>query len=146
VKRIGLTTVVFGVALFAAPILAQAQQATDIGKQEYENSCAVCHGIDATGNGPLAILLRKRPGDLTKLAKRNAGVFPFDQVYRIIDGRDEVASHGPRNMPVWGATFSREEAKKMGSGMFGSTQNLESLVRGRIVALVGYIYSLQQPK
>jgi len=146
VKRIGLTTVVFGVALFAVPILARAQQATDIGKQEYETSCAVCHGIDAKGNGPLAILLRKPPGDLTKLAKNNAGVFPFDQVYRVIDGREEVAAHGPRNMPVWGATFSREEAAKMGSGMFGNTQNLESLVRGRIVALVGYIYSLQQPK
>ena len=49
--------------------------------------------------------LKKRPADLTVLAKRNNGVFPLNSVYRIIDGRDTIASHGTREMPVWGYRF-----------------------------------------
>jgi hypothetical protein len=57
------------------------------------------------GDGPISGELKKRPPDLTILAKKNGGVFPLDSVYRIIDGREEIASHGNREMPVWGYRF-----------------------------------------
>ena len=46
--------------------------------------------------------LKSRVADLTVLAETSNGVFPFDRVYQIIDGRQEVKVHGPRDMPVSG--------------------------------------------
>ena len=76
---------------FSACALAQD---IDIGKIEYQSNCASCHGMDAKGDGPVGKELKTRPTDLTLLAKKNKGVFPLNAVYRIIDGRDQIASHG----------------------------------------------------
>ena len=76
---------------FSAYALAQD---IDIGKIEYQSNCASCHGMDAKGDGPVSKELKTRPTDLTLLAKKNKGVFPVNAVYRIIDGRDQIASHG----------------------------------------------------
>ena len=73
---------------FAASAPAQN---IDIGKIEYQTSCASCHGAGAKGDGPMSNELKKRPTDLTGLAKKNNGVFPLNSVYRIIDGRDAIA-------------------------------------------------------
>jgi mono/diheme cytochrome c family protein len=116
-------------------------QDTDIGKREYVINCAVCHGDKGKGDGPLVALLKKPAADLTKLQKDNNGVFPFDRVYEVIDGRETVAAHGPREMPIWGDKYNKEAAGLM--GVFLTTKDLESFVRGRILALVGYIYTLQ---
>ncbi len=72
----------------------------DVGKFEYQVSCASCHGLDGKGKGPVSSELKVPPTDLTLLAKGNNGVFPFTRVYEVIDGRRAVISHGPRNMPV----------------------------------------------
>jgi hypothetical protein len=40
--------------------------------------------------------------DLTRLAYRDGGEFPEQDVLRTIDGRHERRAHGPREMPVWG--------------------------------------------
>jgi len=129
-------------ALACAPSLAQAQQSVDVGKQEYVVSCAVCHGENGKGGGPLVDWLKKAPTDLTKLQKNNMGIFPFDKVYRVVDGREDVAAHGPRDMPVWGSTYNREAEWRM--GVFVTKDDLDSFVRGRIIALIGYINSLQE--
>ena len=39
------------------------------GKQTYLTSCAVCHGPQGKGNGPLAATLNPRPVDLTVHAR-----------------------------------------------------------------------------
>src|SRR5579864_3503364 len=67
-------------------------QDIDVGKMEYQSSCAACHGIDAKGNGPVSKDLKTRPTDLTVLAKNNNGVFPYNAVYEIIDGRNSKIS------------------------------------------------------
>ena len=67
--------------------------------------CAVCHGKDGTGNGPAAKALAKAPADITKLSARNNGTFPGVKVRRYIEGQDEVAAHGTRDMPMWGDLF-----------------------------------------
>jgi mono/diheme cytochrome c family protein len=60
----------------AVTLNAPTAQEMSNGQQEYLNSCAVCHGADGKGDGPLADELRKRPSDLTTLTRRNGGEFP----------------------------------------------------------------------
>jgi len=83
----------------------------------FKQYCASCHGMDGTGDGPVAPSLRTKPTDLTLLSKNNGGVFPERVVYDSIDGTKSVAAHGSREMPVWGyptrfqpgTEFTREE-------------------------------------
>lgn len=115
-------------------------QPVDVGKGEYDAACAVCHGISGKGGGPVAAQLANRIPDLTVLAKNNNGVFPFDRVYQIIDGRIEVKTHGPREMPIWGVAFRRQ------SSVFFENypaHDSESAARSRILALTEYLYRLQ---
>ena len=134
-------TAVLGAALVAVPALAYAQQTEDLGKYEYLSSCAVCHGDDGKGEGSLSKYYNKRAADLTVIQKNNNGVFPFDRVYEVIDGRQAVTAHGPRDMPVWGDVYRmRMQGYTFG---FGYPKDLQSYARGRIIALIGYIYTLQ---
>jgi len=77
------------------------------GKVIYQRYCASCHGSEARGNGPLAPDLRVPPSDLTRLAEKNKGRFPFDLVARSIDGRQTTRGHGTPDMPVWGEIFPK---------------------------------------
>jgi mono/diheme cytochrome c family protein len=116
---------------------AAAAQEMSYGQAEYLNSCAVCHGVDGKGNGPLRDLLMKRPADLTRLSKRNGGTFPYSRVFATIDGRYAVPSHGDREMPVWGREFLEEDAKTYGPS------GGEVVTTERIHNLAGYIERLQ---
>jgi mono/diheme cytochrome c family protein len=70
--------------------------------------CAVCHGTDARGAGPMSVSLKVAPADLTRIAARNGGVYPQMRVERIISGEELVpGGHGTRAMPVWGPIFSQ---------------------------------------
>ena len=70
------------------------------------------------------------------------GLFPFDRLYEVIDGRKAVEAHGPPDMPVWGNQYIGQAVGSTGG--FGITPKArESFVRGRIIALIGYIYTLQ---
>jgi mono/diheme cytochrome c family protein len=138
--RLILGVFALGVGLIIAPGYGNAQ-GVDIGKQEYIDSCASCHGEDGKGHGPVAGFLKQKVPDLTVLAKNSGGVFPFARVYDVIDGRQAVAAHGPRDMQVWGQEY-REEGEKHGGG-YATPQELTSFARGKIIALIGYIASLQ---
>lgn len=70
--------------------------------------CAVCHGTDARGDGPMSVSLKVAPADLTRIAARNGDVYPQMRVERIISGEEVVpGGHGTRAMPVWGPIFSQ---------------------------------------
>lgn len=74
----------------------------------YTAYCAVCHGKDGKGGGPMAKSLKVAPPDLTRIAIRNSGRFPMVRVQRIISGEEPLpAGHGTREMPVWGPIFSQ---------------------------------------
>lgn len=75
------------------------------GKKLFMQHCASCHSADAKGAGPAAVSLKKQPPDLTFLAKRNHGKFPYDEVYKAIDGDFDVPAHGSKEMPTWGPLF-----------------------------------------
>jgi len=116
------------------PIL-QAGDATgavsSAGVDLYRQYCAVCHGADAKGDGPVAGALRKKPADLTRLSRKSGGKFPELRVMNFIKGEDSVMAHGSREMPMWGALFS------------GMTGNRPELVQIRIYALLKYIEAVQ---
>jgi|SRR3990170_3484188 len=118
------------------PVRAQEFNVLAAGEIEYQNYCAVCHGADGRGYGIMGKFLTVRPSDLTQLAKRNAGRFPFWQIYRTIDGSEEISGHGTRDMPVWGARF-RADAK-------GDDAGSRSQVAGRILSLVFYLQHIQE--
>jgi mono/diheme cytochrome c family protein len=129
-----------GAALIGLMGTAYAQDKKfDFGKREYDSSCASCHGLKGKGDGPYKPFLTKSPTDLSLLSKKNAGVYPFHSVYAIIDGRQDVAAHGPRDMPVWGAAYSAKAAETYMDVPYSS----EAFVRTRVLALTEYISRLQ---
>src|SRR5262245_30297662 len=112
----------FGTSTFA--------QGVDESKTEYQSSCAACHGMDAKGNGPVSKELKTRPADLTVLAKNNNGVFPYDTVYQMIDGRNTtIRSHGTREMPIWGYRFGPPQAFRY---------------KNRMLAVIDYLKHIQE--
>ena len=113
----------------------------DIGAAEYQNNCASCHGPKGEGNGPFAEFLKAVPTSLTTLSKNNGGVFPFERVYQAIDGRGDVKSHGPREMPVWGKDYIAGSVKEHGP-FFGEWYG-EDILNSRILALIDYLNKLQ---
>lgn len=103
------------------------------GAVTYRVFCRNCHGPEARGDGRLAELLTVEPSDLTGISAANDGTFPFDRVYRIIDGRDMVPGHGSGEMPIWGDAF-RE----------GVGPDAEAAIHGKILQLVYYLESIQR--
>lgn len=119
-------------AVTASPVFSQGKP--DIGKSEYEASCASCHGASGKGDGTVSKQLVTPPSDLTTLVKRNGGVFPSQRVRETIDGRrsSEIGPHGSREMPVWGRIYRDED-----------TQPYELHVRVRMDALIDYLARIQ---
>jgi cytochrome c553 len=99
-------------------------------KGMFDSYCATCHGKDGKGTGPAAKALAKAPADLTKISARNKGTYPETQVRRYIQGLDEVAAHGSRDMPMWGSLFN---------SLSRDTAEL------RVAALSDYIKKMQTP-
>jgi hypothetical protein len=91
----------------------------------------------------MAILLTVKPPDLTSLAERNGGKFPFDFVMRIIDGRAAIGPHGTRQMPIWGDRYMRDFPTSYIQQSY-RTHTAQPLVRARILELTYYIQSIQQ--
>ncbi|HET9977735.1 MAG TPA: cytochrome c [Burkholderiaceae bacterium] len=114
-----------------------AQQKTDLGKREFENNCAACHGSGGKGNGPFGELLKRSPSDLTTMAQRNSGVFPVARAYEVIEGGG--TAHGSRDMPIWGQDYSIKAAEYF----MDVPYDREAYVRGRILALIEYLNRLQ---
>lgn len=125
-----------------AALAAEKASRVDLGKHEYENSCAFCHGKDGKSTGAINDLLKKAPADLTMLAKNNKGVFPFSRVYAVIDGREIVRGHGDRDMPAWGARYSSDSVKAAEYYM-DVPYDAEMYARSRILSLVDYLNRIQ---
>ena len=93
----------------ACPAPAQDLSGYQSGESLYRAHCASCHGVDGRGDGPVAASLKVEVPDLTRIARRQGGVFPAEQLRRIIDGRTTLPPHGTRAMPVWGEAFGSEK-------------------------------------
>ena len=131
---------------FAA--VAQAED-FDIGKSEFQSSCASCHGTDARGKGPVSGQLKIPPPDLTMLAKNNNGVFPTNAVHETMYGLKTIPAHGTREMPIWGERFNPivslpHYVDPSYWKMAGPQQSPEVVVRTRILAVIDYLNRVQQ--
>jgi mono/diheme cytochrome c family protein len=120
----------------------------DVGEREYSSSCAACHGADGKGNGPVTAELKVPPPDLTVLARKNDGVFPFNYVYEIIDGRKTVRVHGTRDMPIWGDRYMPEPSRtiipRASENLLAYLYDPETIVRMRILAVIDYLNRIQE--
>lgn len=125
-KALGFLLVLF---LCAGPAAADEAQ---FGRAVFRAYCAGCHGLDAQGDGWMAKYLTRRPARLTELRQKYGGEFPRERVLAHIDGRSEVALHGPRDMPVWG-----ERMEKTLVGRQAATTR-------RIEALADYLAAIQE--
>lgn len=136
-------TAMAAIMSLAGPVVAAEARDVDIGRHEFDNRCAVCHGSGGTGDGPMAGMLTSPPADLTRLAAANGGVFPFQRVYEVIDGRQQVKGHGERDMPIWGRDYQQDRVGAA-TQFFGMPYDMELFVRVRILALIDHIYQLQE--
>jgi mono/diheme cytochrome c family protein len=94
------------------------------GEAMFKAYCAACHGVTGKGDGPAFDLLKKRPADLTQLARKHDGSFPATEVMTFI-------SHGSHDMPVWGTLFR------------SLTPDNEAVPTIRVRVLTEYIKTLQ---
>jgi mono/diheme cytochrome c family protein len=129
-----------GLMLISVPLLrGQGQgQSASSGHNPFEGAaifrkyCAVCHGTDGRGHGPASVALKHAVPDLTRIAQRNKGTFPSEQVRKVIEGKDRgPLAHGNREMPIWGSIFHEVE----------SDQDLGEI---RLDAITKYLESMQQ--
>ncbi len=134
-------------------------QSVDTGRNQFLSNCAACHGTDGKGNGPLAIKLKTKPTDLTRLAKRNNGVFSPEVVYKMIDGTAAIRTHLSIEMPIWGCrhtnpsasrrkVHNRRHAAKVHTPSIGAFVDLacdpEPIIKDRILSIVEYLSHIQE--
>lgn len=132
---------VCALSVFSAAMATNALAAdTVIGKVEFGNRCAICHGEDGTGSGTVAEMFKIPPSDLTQLSERAGGEFPFSEVYQWIDGRKITPAHGDAEMPIWGEYFHSDSLEDRGF----SSVDAEQIVQGRILSLVYYLQTIQK--
>ncbi len=101
------------------------------GQAMFQLYCTPCHGKEGRGDGPAAKALKKVPADLTKISARNGGAFPTDKIRRFIQGQETVASHGSREMPIWG-------------GLFTGMDRDAGMATIRVASLADYVKSIQR--
>jgi len=128
--------------IFAGSSGAQSKAAADqdqfpgdfvpTGKAMFKQYCAACHGLNAKGHGPARATLKVPAADLTTLAKRHGGEFPYDFVTNVLRFGPGVAAHGSSDMPTWGAIFQ-----------YMDNYN-QAVVQKRIKNLCDYLISLQE--
>ncbi|WP_319824506.1 cytochrome c [Thalassovita sp.] len=123
-------------AILASFLGIQSVAAETAGQREYMVACAGCHGESGKGDGPLAGLLKIETPDLTRLAARNGGKFPFEYTIFMIDRRNLLPIHG-EDMPVWGDRFQVDTASERG-------ETAEMVARGRLLSLTYYLESIQE--
>ena len=111
-------------------VVAPASFAQSTGEEAFQSHCALCHGLDGRGFGPLADAMKLTPTDLTRLAGRNHGDFPTNRVTDVIRNGGAVLGHGSSAMLAWGKYFAEKGEP--------------NVAKQRIADLVAYIKSLQQ--
>ncbi len=123
-------------AVLTVIALPGVAQDLDRGERLYFQHCAVCHGEEARGGGPMTEVLATPPSDLTQIAARRDGGFPVIEIARLIDGRDPILTHGGE-MPIFGFVFGAFDTvlREPGVGTL--------LTSAEVVDLVGWLETVQ---
>ena len=112
-------------------------QETSSGARLFHQYCASCHGEKANGTGPVAPYMTIKPSDLTTITQRRRGIFPEEQILRIITGEENPPGHGTRAMPVWG--------ERLQDDVIGGVSK-PTVARGRVAFLVDYLKGIQSAR
>jgi len=110
IRTVALLLILFGMLAALSLTYAQnAPQASEKGKQVYENSCAHCHGVEGRGDGSAAENLLPKPRDFTrglyKIRSTETGQLPTDQ-----DLFDIITEGMPgSSMPPWETALSAND-------------------------------------
>jgi len=106
------------------------------GPAMYGEYCAACHGNNGDGRGPAARAFKVPPADLTTLARRNEGKFPYDKFDLVTRFGTSTAAHpsanGSKAMPAWEPLFASLPDETQGT------------IYQRISNLAHYVASLQK--
>lgn len=117
----------------AVPAWAQRDEVVGDGRYQYQANCQNCHGLLGKGDGTVAGILIVTPPDLTQIAARNGGAFPFWTVYEIVAGEKPVRAHQFSGMPIWADRFKTEEETRAAAPAYI-----------RILLLTHYLESIQE--
>jgi mono/diheme cytochrome c family protein len=126
--------------LALAPLAVHAEEGHEpqntmlLAKAMYVKYCSACHGQNGKGDGIVGPFLRPAPTDLTQLAKKNGGKFPFMETLEAIDGTHAVRAHGTSAMPVWGEIFLPNAEAPL-------REQVEA--RGKVMLITEYVRSIQ---
>lgn len=129
-----------GISLVALLAMAGCVETEMPGAQDgralFMQNCAVCHGENAKGDGPMARAMAKAPKDLTLISVRNGDTFPRARIMSIIDGYARSDMTGP-DMPEFGALLEGDLVPyDSGDGKMTPTPR-------KLVALAEYLESIQ---
>lgn len=135
-RHVAVAIFIAVVLLVIATVAARAQDYSGYsGAQLYKRFCASCHGDKGYGDGVVAASFNIMVPDLTRIAKRQGGVYPVDKVRQVIDGRTPMRPHGTREMPVWGYEFYAQNDAKP-----DALKRADEMVK----RLADYVQSLQR--
>ena len=127
-----------GVLLLSACTEAEMPVASD-GRALFIENCAVCHGEDGKGEGPMARAMADAPANLTLIAVANGDAFPRARVLSLIDGYARSDLDGP-GMPEFGELLKGDLVPlDTGDGILTPTPR-------KLVALLEYLESIQQTR
>lgn len=102
IRTIGRLALLTGMVAMT-PLQAETDQAEAIqrGEAHYLFFCANCHGVDALGDGPLAVHLKIVPSNLTILQIDGSGIPVAERVMKALDGRHSIGESADHKMPVF---------------------------------------------
>jgi mono/diheme cytochrome c family protein len=101
---VALVPVLAACGQLAAPVPDEGR-----GAALFDASCSVCHGSSGRGDGELASDLAAPPPDLTGLAARNGGDFPWEAAVAQVHGYP--GRHESGLMPEFGSYLTGPETR-----------------------------------
>ena len=115
------------------------------GQKLYAEYCASCHGADGKGSTKADA---KGP-DLTTIAKRNGGKFPFYDVMLTISGRRPTGQDQDTSLPGIDQAARRRQDAVVGTDLRqagrvrGTALDLQLQTTGKIMLITEYVQSIQ---
>ncbi len=108
-KMVWKIPAILAITMLSSNVFADYSKSFD-GYRIFRTNCVVCHGLDGTGNGPLASKLETKPADLTnndRLVKKSDR-----ELFKIIEG---TTPHGQvsGDMPQWGLAIPQTQIRSL---------------------------------
>lgn len=108
-KMVWIVPAILAISMLSSNVFADYSKSFD-GYRVFRTNCSVCHGLDGTGNGPLASKLETKPADLTnndRLEKKSD-----HELFKIIEG---TVPHGQvsNDMPQWGLAMPQAQIRSL---------------------------------